>query len=521
MGIPAPGFLPGQDSHDCQSRQLPWSPVVQVGVTAHAPGNPSRTLVVPTQPVGRRFTHVRGLYLVSRRVRVAAVVAATTLTLAGTFSGAAPAFAKALTVAEVIEAGVVGTNVVVANTDGDGANLRSKPSTDAKVIDKVSEGTVLALRVSDTDTVVDEDGTRWWPVSHDGEDGWVSGEFLELTDEDIDRDDAPDESDALPEPGATFTEGDQVTVVTDDGRGINVRGSAIRTGNKVGEFGEGTPLEIISSPVINDDGEIWYGVTDGDVIGFVYGGYLRGGESGDEPADEPAAPVEEEGAAGTEFNPADFAAASTDDGAGLNIRLEATADSDRIGWLPDGNVVQIQDGPFRDEVGRDWYKVSNGAVDGYSLAKYLVNADGPVSPAAQLPSDSFMIYPLASYIVTQNFGCSGFTLEPWSNELGCYYHNGIDLAANSWTPILAPASGTITAAGWCDCGLGYYTEIDHGDGFKTIMGHQVQQPPVYVGQSVAQGELVGYVGSTGLSTGPHIHFIVTLNGKDVDPLDYL
>jgi len=100
-------------------------------------------------------------------------------------------------------------------------------------------------------------------------------------------------------------------------------------------------------------------------------------------------------------------------------------------------------------------------------------------------------------------------------------HNGIDLAAPLGTPIMAAAAGTVAEAGWCDCGLGYYVKIDHGNGLATYYGHMQSTPYVSVGQSVAQGETIGPIGSTGLSTGPHVHFMVQKNGVTVDPMDYL
>ena len=86
---------------------------------------------------------------------------------------------------------------------------------------------------------------------------------------------------------------------------------------------------------------------------------------------------------------------------------------------------------------------------------------------------------------------------------------------------MASAAGTVTAAGWCDCGLGYYVTIDHGNGYKTTYGHLADQPYVTVGQTVSQGETIGPLGSTGLSTGPHVHFVIEQNGVDIDPLSVL
>jgi murein DD-endopeptidase MepM/ murein hydrolase activator NlpD len=98
-------------------------------------------------------------------------------------------------------------------------------------------------------------------------------------------------------------------------------------------------------------------------------------------------------------------------------------------------------------------------------------------------------------------------------------HEGIDLGAAYGTPIGAAAAGTVIYAGWLG-GYGNLTVIDHGGGIATAYGHQ-SRIAVSVGQQVARGEIIGYVGSTGHSTGPHLHFEVRVNGQAVDPLGYL
>jgi murein DD-endopeptidase MepM/ murein hydrolase activator NlpD len=98
-------------------------------------------------------------------------------------------------------------------------------------------------------------------------------------------------------------------------------------------------------------------------------------------------------------------------------------------------------------------------------------------------------------------------------------HEGIDLGAAYGTPIAAAASGVVIYAGW-EGGYGNLVVIDHGGGLATAYGHQ-SRIAVSVGQNVAQGETIGYVGSTGHSTGPHLHFEVRVNGQAVDPLGYL
>ena len=98
-------------------------------------------------------------------------------------------------------------------------------------------------------------------------------------------------------------------------------------------------------------------------------------------------------------------------------------------------------------------------------------------------------------------------------------HEGIDLGAAYGSPIAAAAAGVVIYAGW-EGGYGNLVVIDHGGGLATAYGHQ-SRIAVSVGQSVSQGETIGYVGSTGHSTGPHLHFEVRVNGQAVDPLGYL
>jgi len=98
-------------------------------------------------------------------------------------------------------------------------------------------------------------------------------------------------------------------------------------------------------------------------------------------------------------------------------------------------------------------------------------------------------------------------------------HEGIDIAAPSGTPIWAAAAGTVIYAGWLG-GYGNLVVVDHGNGLATAYAH-ASAVLVSVGQSVGQGETVSLVGSTGNSSGPHLHFEVRVNGSAVDPLLYL
>lgn len=98
-------------------------------------------------------------------------------------------------------------------------------------------------------------------------------------------------------------------------------------------------------------------------------------------------------------------------------------------------------------------------------------------------------------------------------------HEGIDISASTGTPIWATAAGNVIYAGWLG-GYGNLVVLDHGNGLATAYAH-ASSIVVSVGQSVGQGETVSLVGSTGNSSGPHLHFEVRVNGAAVDPLLYL
>ena len=99
------------------------------------------------------------------------------------------------------------------------------------------------------------------------------------------------------------------------------------------------------------------------------------------------------------------------------------------------------------------------------------------------------------------------------------YHSGIDIGVAYGTPVHAADGGVVVEAGWIS-GYGYAVIIDHGNGLSTLYGHN-QELAVSEGQSVSQGQVIAYAGSTGNSTGPHVHFEVRANGDPVDPSAYL
>ena len=124
-----------------------------------------------------------------------------------------------------------------------------------------------------------------------------------------------------------------------------------------------------------------------------------------------------------------------------------------------------------------------------------------------------MIFPVAGTI-TDTFG---WRTHPIFNRQ--IFHNGIDIGAEYGEPIHAAQSGTVISAGWID-GYGNTVMINHGGGVVSLYGHN-QSLAVSAGQSVSQGQVIAYCGSTGNSTGPHCHFEVLVNDEPVDPQNYL
>jgi murein DD-endopeptidase MepM/ murein hydrolase activator NlpD len=141
-----------------------------------------------------------------------------------------------------------------------------------------------------------------------------------------------------------------------------------------------------------------------------------------------------------------------------------------------------------------------------TIAEQLQNSDSSGGGGGGALSASGFIWPVSGPI-TSGFGWR------WGR-----IHEGIDIGAACGTPIRAAASGTVVYAGWMD-GYGNIIVIDHGGGMATAYAHQ---SALYVGGgSVSQGQTIGAVGSTGHSTGCHLHFEVRVNGTPVDPLGYL
>jgi len=122
--------------------------------------------------------------------------------------------------------------------------------------------------------------------------------------------------------------------------------------------------------------------------------------------------------------------------------------------------------------------------------------------------------PLQSYEVGSPFGVRG---DPMNGHAA--YHTGIDLLAPYMTPVYATAAGVVTYSGYRD-DYGKVVEIDHGNGIATRYAHLHRQT-VSVGQRIAAHAQIGFLGSTGRATGPHVHYEVLVNGEPQDPAKFL
>ena len=150
-----------------------------------------------------------------------------------------------------------------------------------------------------------------------------------------------------------------------------------------------------------------------------------------------------------------------------------------------------------------------------SAAKYEERLAQLALQGQNPPSNATWRTPVSGYTLTSPFGMRKHPVLGYNRM-----HNGVDMACATGTPIYATRSGTVTAASYQAGGAGNYVSINHGDGFASIYMHMTNYV-VYAGQKVSQGQLIGYVGSTGISTGPHLHFGISYAGTYVNPLAYI
>ena len=142
------------------------------------------------------------------------------------------------------------------------------------------------------------------------------------------------------------------------------------------------------------------------------------------------------------------------------------------------------------------------------LRKLALQGDNP-------PSNATWITPVSGYRLTSAFGMRKHPVLGVNRM-----HNGVDMACAAGTPIYATRAGTVTTASYQANGAGNYVSINHLDGFSSVYMHMTHYV-VSAGQNVSAGQLIGYVGNTGISTGPHLHFGISYAGTYVNPLAYI
>ncbi|HEX9984555.1 MAG TPA: M23 family metallopeptidase [Thermoanaerobaculia bacterium] len=162
--------------------------------------------------------------------------------------------------------------------------------------------------------------------------------------------------------------------------------------------------------------------------------------------------------------------------------------------------------PYRDDVDKMSFRSSRVAKDLSVLEQKFV-------AQSQLLSSTPSIAPVRG-ILTDGFGGRS---DPFTGESG--QHNAIDVSAAVGAPVRSPADGIVVKAEWAN-GYGNVVYLSHGYGYSTRYGH-LSQFGVRPGQRIKRGDVIGYVGSTGRSTGPHLHYEVRVNNNPVNPLEYI
>jgi murein DD-endopeptidase MepM/ murein hydrolase activator NlpD len=216
--------------------------------------------------------------------------------------------------------------------------------------------------------------------------------------------------------------------------------------------------------------------------------------------------------------------------AGVPARIAAEI-ADIFGWDVDVESGLLPGDEFRVIYENIWQVGMTAPQAGKVLAAELVvqgdrktavlfeDEDGNgsyYSPTGEAVSRRFLRYPVDFTEIS-----SGFSLErfhPIRREWRPHW--GVDLAAPSGTPVRAASGGVVSESGW-ESGLGRTVRIDHTGGVASTYGHLSGIAPVVVpGANIERGQVIGYVGSTGLSTGPHLHYELTREGVHLDPLEF-
>jgi murein DD-endopeptidase MepM/ murein hydrolase activator NlpD len=206
---------------------------------------------------------------------------------------------------------------------------------------------------------------------------------------------------------------------------------------------------------------------------------------------------------------------------------DADESSDAAAHLEDELAEEDEDLGFEDRVarvltrGRDAAEGQGGAADplpARQLRRVRIEGSLPDAPAStepdrlDLPSHERFAVPVAEPSVTSGYGMRRDPLRPRRRRM----HRGVDYRGEPGTPVYATASGRAVMAGWCDRGTGNCIVLDHPHGWRSQYFH-LSRVRIANGDWVEQGQHIGDIGSTGRSTGPHLHFQLGRDGHAVDP----
>lgn len=177
-----------------------------------------------------------------------------------------------------------------------------------------------------------------------------------------------------------------------------------------------------------------------------------------------------------------------------------------VGGSGGARPADLGENPYRDDLDKMSFR-------SHRIASDLSVLEQKLSENSKLLSCTPSIAPVHG-ILTDGFGGRS---DPFTGEPGT--HNAVDISSASGQPVLAPADGIVVKAEWAN-GYGNVIYLSHGYGYSTRFGH-LSAYAVRPGSHVKRGDVIGYVGTTGRSTGPHLHYEVRVNNNPVNPLEYI
>lgn len=162
----------------------------------------------------------------------------------------------------------------------------------------------------------------------------------------------------------------------------------------------------------------------------------------------------------------------------------------------------------------------SGSIDMENLKQQIkstVESVGEIKDYLRIQRDLYVATPKGSPVNGRISSHYGKREHPRNGEEN--FHSGIDISSSPGNPVKATADGIVSFSGWSG-GSGNLVVLEHGHGFSTFYAHN-RSIPVNVAKKIKRGDIIGYVGSTGYSTGPHVHYEIWKDGKPIDPVNYL